>query len=77
MSRRDLAHFRKTGYSGVYLIYSRNNLEVGFRNSLGYLGDAPRELGDCLVGFDCPSLGGLFLFVISLVYYTWKGRKAI
>gem|GEM_PF-3505775 len=20
---------------------------------------------------------GLFLFVISLVYYTWKGRKAI
>jgi hypothetical protein len=58
MSRRDLAHFRKTSYSRVYLIYSRNNLEAGFRNSLGYLGDARRELGDCLMGFFCPSLGG-------------------
>jgi hypothetical protein len=42
---KESAYFRETNYSGVYLIYSRNNLEAGFRNSLGYLGDAPRELG--------------------------------
>jgi hypothetical protein len=43
---------------GVYLICNWNNLEACFRNSLWFLGDAPREFGDCLVGFYCPSLGG-------------------
>jgi len=42
---KESAYFRKTNYSGVYLIHSWINLEAGFRNSLGYLGGAPRELG--------------------------------
>jgi len=65
-SRKDLAYFRKTSYDMVCLIYSWNYLETGFRDSLGYLGDASRESSDCLVDFYYPSLGGF----IPLSYFA-------
>jgi hypothetical protein len=53
-----LASFRQTGHSRVYLVSSGDNLEARGRNSPRHLGDAPRGLGDRMVGVYGSSLGG-------------------
>ena len=74
--RKEFAYFRKIGYIGVCLIHSRNNLEADFRDSLGFLGDAPRELGDCLVGFYCSSLGGFIPIRDFVDLLSLEGTKS-
>jgi len=43
---------------------------------LGIWVKPPESLVVAWWGFTALHIGGFFLFVISLVYYLWKGRKA-
>jgi len=70
------AYFRKTGHSRVFLVSSWNNLEADFRDSLGYLGDASRELSGCMVDFYCSSYGGSLHLRDFISLLSLEGTKS-